>query len=170
MHKQLANFGKLAQRLFWFAWTNYPSISAIVSIAAGVPFGAGMVLIYLALNNYLVDSYTVYAASSLAASAFLRCIFGAVFPLFTPAQYYNLGIHWAATIPAFLSLACTPFPFVFSRLGSRIRERCKYSAEAARIRSMLQNNARARPLSAPQQVANDSREAEGKLEAEDEAK
>ncbi|KAJ5116937.1 MFS general substrate transporter [Penicillium angulare] len=154
--------------LFWFAWTNYPSISAIVSIAAGVPFGAGMVLVYLALNNYLVDSYTVYAASALAASAFLRCIFGAVFPLFTPAQYDNLGIHWAATIPAFLSLACGPFPFLFSKFGSNIRERCKYSAEAARIRRMLHNNSRSE--SHPEPVNNEGRDVEANLEAEGEEK
>ena len=29
--------------LFWFAWTNYPSIHWIVSIIATVPFGFGMV-------------------------------------------------------------------------------------------------------------------------------
>lgn len=28
--------------LFWFAWTNYPSIHWIVSIIAGAPFGFGM--------------------------------------------------------------------------------------------------------------------------------
>ena len=35
--------------LFWFAWTNYPSIHWIVSIIAGVPFGFGMVLIFLGI-------------------------------------------------------------------------------------------------------------------------
>lgn len=33
--------------LFWFAWTNYPSLQYMISIAAGVPFGFGMVLIFL---------------------------------------------------------------------------------------------------------------------------
>ncbi|KAI0401428.1 MFS general substrate transporter [Xylaria palmicola] len=123
--------------LFWFAWTNFPSISALASIAAGVPFGTGMVLVYLAVTNYLVDSYTIYASSALAANAALRCIFGAVFPLFTPAQYHNLGIHWAATIPAFLALACVPFPWLFYRYGRSIRLKCKYSAEAERVRQLV---------------------------------
>ncbi|KAI1356410.1 MFS general substrate transporter [Xylaria sp. FL0043] len=123
--------------LFWFAWTNFPSISAIASIAAGVPFGTGMVLVYLAVTNYVVDSYTIYASSALAANAALRCIFGAVFPLFTPAQYHNLGIHWAATIPAFLALACVPFPWLFFRYGEAIRLKCKYSAEAERVRQLV---------------------------------
>lgn len=33
--------------LFWFAWTNSPSIHWAVSIAAGIPFGGGMVLVFL---------------------------------------------------------------------------------------------------------------------------
>lgn len=123
--------------LFWFAWTSFPSISAVASIAAGAPFGTGMVLVYLAVTNYLVDSYTIYASSALAANAALRCIFGAVFPLFTPAQYHNLGIHWAATIPAFLALACVPFPWLFFRYGKAIRLKCKYSAEAERVRQLV---------------------------------
>ncbi|KAI1419991.1 MFS general substrate transporter [Xylaria sp. FL1777] len=123
--------------LFWFAWTNFPSISAIASIASEIPFGTGMVLVYLAVTNYLVDTYTIYASSALAANAVLRCIFGAVFPLFTPAQYHNLGIHWAATIPAFLALACVPFPWLFFRYGKAIRLKCKYSAEAERVRQLV---------------------------------
>jgi hypothetical protein len=33
--------------------------------------------------GYLVDSYTIYAASVLAANSVLRSLFGAAFPLFT---------------------------------------------------------------------------------------
>ena len=55
--------------LFWFAWTNYPSIHWIVSIIATVPFGFGMVLVFLGLFNYLIDTYTIFAASVLAANS-----------------------------------------------------------------------------------------------------
>lgn len=50
--------------LFWFAWTNSPSIHWIVPIMAGIPFGFGLVLCFLGLMTYLVDSYTIYAAVS----------------------------------------------------------------------------------------------------------
>ncbi|KAI4151229.1 MAG: hypothetical protein LQ340_003614 [Diploschistes diacapsis] len=33
--------------LFWFAWTNGPEISWAASVVAGIPFGAGMVLVFL---------------------------------------------------------------------------------------------------------------------------
>lgn len=116
--------------LFWFAWTNYPSIHWMASVAAGAPFGFGMVLVFLSVFNYLIDSYTIYAASVLAANSLLRSLFGAAFPLFTTYMYHNLGIHWASSIPAFLAVACLPFPFIFYKYGARIRKRCKYSAEA----------------------------------------
>jgi hypothetical protein len=123
--------------LFWFAWTNSPSIHWIVSIMAGAPFGFGMVLVFLSIMNYLIDAYVIYAASVLAANSVLRSLFGAAFPLFCPYMYQNLGIHWASSIPAFLALACVPFPFLFYKYGGAIRERCKFAAEAA---AFLQNS------------------------------
>ena len=72
----------------------------------------------------------MYAASVLAANSVLRSLFGVAFPLFTDQMYSALGIHWAASIPAFLALACLPFPFVFYKYGPAIRMKCKYAAEA----------------------------------------
>jgi multidrug resistance protein len=72
--------------LFWFAWTNYPDIHWSVSIIGTAPFGFGMVLVFLSIMNYLIDSYTIYAASVLAANSVLRSLFGAIFPLFTTCK------------------------------------------------------------------------------------
>lgn len=116
--------------LIWFAWTNYPTLPWAASVAAGIPFGFGMVLVFLGIMNYLIDAYTIFAASVLAANGVIRSVFGAVFPLFTVQMYDNLGIHWASMIPAFLALACLPFPFLFYKYGAAIRARCKYAAEA----------------------------------------
>jgi hypothetical protein len=69
--------------IFWFAWTNFPSIHWIVSIAAQPLFGFGFVLVYISVQNYLVDAYTIYAASVLAANTMFRSAFGAAFPLFS---------------------------------------------------------------------------------------
>jgi multidrug resistance protein len=116
--------------MFWFAWTNYPSMPWIICITASAPFGFGMVLVFLSAVNYLIDSYTIYAASVLAANSVLRSLFGAAFPLFTNQMYSRLGIHWASSIPAFLALACLPAPFIFYKYGEAIRMKCKYSAQA----------------------------------------
>jgi hypothetical protein len=42
--------------LFWFAWTTYPSIHWAVPIVGSVFFGLGLVLVFLSLLNYLIDS------------------------------------------------------------------------------------------------------------------
>ena len=91
--------------LFAFAWTNHPSIHFIVSIIFTAPFSLGRVIVFLSIIDYLIDSYTIYAASVLAANSVLRSTFGAIFSPFTTNMYNNLEIHWASSIPAFLALA-----------------------------------------------------------------
>ncbi|CAG8283390.1 unnamed protein product [Penicillium salamii] len=125
--------------LFWFAWTNSPDVHWLASIAAGVPFGFGMVLVFLSVFNYLIDAYTIFAASVLAANSLLRSLFGFAFPLFTGYMYTDLGIHWASCVPAFLALACVPFPFLLYKYGYSIRQHCKYSAQSeAFVQKILQ--------------------------------
>ena len=125
--------------LFWFSWTNGPDIPWPASVAAGIPFGAGMVFVFLAIMNYLIDAYLIYAASVLAANSVMRSLFGCVFPLFTNQMYNKLGIHWASSIPAFLALACAPFPFLFYRYGARIRSWTKFGAEAMEFAKKMQS-------------------------------
>ena len=48
-------------------------------------------------------------------------------------MYADLGIHWASSIPAFLAVACVPFPFLFYKYGDKIRAKCEYAAEAANV-------------------------------------
>ena len=63
--------------LFWFAWTNAASIHWTICIVGSSFFGFGQVLLFISLINYIIDSYTVFAASSLAANAILRATFAA---------------------------------------------------------------------------------------------
>ena len=122
--------------LFWFAWTNYPSIHWVSSVMAGAPFGFGMIVIFLAITSYLIDAYTIFAASVLASNSVLRSLFGFAFPLFTQYMYQSLGIHWASSVPAFLALACVPAPFILYKYGAAIRKLCPY---AARSESIIQS-------------------------------
>jgi hypothetical protein len=121
-------------------------------VLATAPFGFGMVFVFLGIMNYLIDAYTIYAASVLAANSIIRSCFGAGFPLFTTYMYNNLGIHWASCVPAFLSLACVPFPFIFYRYGPAIRRKCKYAAEADDFMRALNRKAN---------EASEAKEAEG---------
>ena len=123
----------IAIGLFWFACTNGADMHWMISVAAGAPFGFGVVLITIGSTNYIVDSYTVFAASALTVCICARAILGATFPLFARGIYVKLGVHWGSSIPAFLALACVPFPFVFYRHGPSIRARCRYAGEAEKL-------------------------------------
>ncbi|KAF7557541.1 hypothetical protein G7Z17_g532 [Cylindrodendrum hubeiense] len=133
--------------MFAFAWTNYPSIHWSVSIILSSLFGFGCVLVILPMLNYLIDCYTIYAASVLAAAAIFRSIVGAAFPLFAVQMYNNIGTQWASSVPAFLTLACMPFPFVMYRYGAVLRMKCKYAFEAAEMMRKMQMQQNAIPPS-----------------------
>ncbi|SCZ93484.1 BZ3500_MvSof-1268-A1-R1_Chr6-3g08692 [Microbotryum saponariae] len=115
--------------LFWFAWTAQPSVHWVVPCLASIPFGFGMVIVFLSMMSYLVDSYLWLCASALAANAVLRSCLGATFPLFVKGMFDKLGVNWALTLVAFLSLILTPIPFVFLRYGARIRAHSKYAPD-----------------------------------------
>lgn len=115
----------LAVGLFWFAWTSSPDIHWAWSIAAGVPFGFGVVLITIGSTNYLVDSYTAFAASALTVCICARAVCGALAPLLVRSAFNKVGVQWALMIPAGLVLLCAPFPFALYCYGGWIRSRFK---------------------------------------------
>ncbi|KIW06665.1 uncharacterized protein PV09_02371 [Verruconis gallopava] len=153
--------------LFWFSWTNSPSLPWAASMAAGIPFGFGMVLVFLGVMNYLIDAYTIFAASVLAANSVIRSLFGAAFPLFTTYMYQNLGIHWASSIPAFLALACVPFPFLFYYYGEKIRMKSKYAAEADAFMKRIIAQRRAEAEAAARGDSETEADAEKELDKEE---
>ncbi|KAI8891056.1 MFS general substrate transporter [Backusella circina FSU 941] len=114
--------------LFIFGWTSYPWCHWIGPTFAGVPFGFGMVLVYYAANNYIIDCFPRYVTSALAAKTLIRSGSGAAFPLFINQMYYNLGNQWASTLLAFISLAIVPIPFAFYKWGPSIRARSSNAA------------------------------------------
>jgi len=107
--------------LFWLGWSAHANVHWMVPIIAGLPFGIGFVLIFMALLNYIVDAYEIYAASGFAATSLSRSIFGAVLPLAANPMYRTLGIPWASSLLGFLSLAMCSIPFAFIKYGDRIR-------------------------------------------------
>ena len=66
----------------------------------------------------------------MASNAVCRSILGTVFPLFSVSLYTNLGLNWAGTLLAFLSLACMPMPFLFIKYGPYLRRNSKYAPSA----------------------------------------
>ena len=109
---------------------------------AGLPFGIGLVLIFMALLNYLTDAYEIYAASALSATVCTRSIFGAALPFAAKPMYDRLGVHWASSLLAFISLAMTVVPFAFIRYGDNIRAKSKFcrQLQAAKENAVAEEN------------------------------
>jgi hypothetical protein len=80
-----------------------------------------------AVATYLLDTYqALIGASALAANGLLRYLLGAVFPLFTLQMYEGMGIAWATSLLAFVTLALMPIPWVLFKFGHSIRGRSSY--------------------------------------------
>ena len=96
-------------------------------IIAAAPFGMGMYFVYSSVFTYLVVAYRPIAASAMAANSALRSAFAAVFPLFAPAMYNRLGTVGATALLAGLTTLMLPLPFVFRRIGARLRAKSKFA-------------------------------------------
>lgn len=112
--------------LLWFAWTALPPTPWAWSIAAGLPFGFGLVMLFVGITGYLTDCYAEYSTSALAANTLLRSLFGAVFAIFAEDMYDTLGTPWATSLLGFLAVAMAPLPLLFYKCGPRIRNSSKF--------------------------------------------
>jgi hypothetical protein len=97
---------------FWYGWTVRANIHWIVPIIGMFPFGVGMMGIFLPISTYMVDAFTLYAASATAALSATRSITGALLPLAGPTMYAKLGYGWGNSLLGFIALAMIPIPAI----------------------------------------------------------
>lgn len=114
---------------FWFGWTSFPSIPWIVPALAVGCATMGIFSIYLAVFNYLADTYHRYASSALAAQSFCRNILGGAFPLFTRQMFTAMTYQGAGSFLGGFSALLTIVPWVLVFYGPRIRARSKFASE-----------------------------------------
>lgn len=126
-------FGSVALpvALFWQAWTARPDVQWMAPIAAGVPFGFGLILIFFSVIIYFSMCYPpLSVASCLAANSLLRYVTSSVFPLFTIQMYENLKVKWASTLFALVCVVMVPIPWIFERWGHVIRRKSMFGYAA----------------------------------------
>lgn len=111
--------------------TSFSHVHWIVPILMSTFFGWGLVYAYTSVFTYLVDAYRPVAASALASNSFLRSSFAAGFPLFGLKLYEELGAVGGTCLLAGLLFLFTPCPFVFHRIGGRVRARSSFAAKSA---------------------------------------
>jgi hypothetical protein len=101
----------------------------IVPIIATAFIGLGNLTAMMTIQTYLVDAFTIHAASAIAANTVLRSVFGAVLPLCGLTMFDKLGLGWGNSLLGFISLAFIPVPILFRFYGERIRTSTKFQVQ-----------------------------------------
>ncbi|RXK41008.1 hypothetical protein M231_01639 [Tremella mesenterica] len=109
--------------------TSFKNVPWIIPILCSSFFGWGMVYSFTSTFTYLVDAYRPVAASALASNSFMRSAFAAGFPLFGEQLYERLGAVGGTCLLGGLMCLTIPLPFIFHRLGARIRSRCDVASQ-----------------------------------------
>lgn len=107
--------------LFWYGWSLEAHTHWIVPIVGSAFIAMGILYTYLPVQMYLVDSYTVYAASATGACTIIRSLCGALIPLSANPLFERLGYGWGNSLLAFIALGGVPVAMVLFRYGNRIR-------------------------------------------------
>ncbi|KAM5358506.1 hypothetical protein ACJZ2D_015231 [Fusarium nematophilum] len=115
--------------LLVYGWSAEYHVHFMVPIFGTALVGAGMVWTFLPIGIYLVDAYTIYAASATAATTVLRSIGGAFIPLAGGHLYETLGLGWGNTLLAGIAIAMTPMIWVFLNYGEILRQHPRFRVE-----------------------------------------
>ncbi|KAJ4196453.1 hypothetical protein NW755_001239 [Fusarium falciforme] len=114
--------------MFWLAWSaQYNQAPWIVPTLAGTFLSTSLMLVYVAIINYLTDTYTDYAASVIAANTVTRSAGSAAAPLFTNQMFSALGVGGGGSLIGGVATLLALIPFVFYKYGPRIRRKSKYA-------------------------------------------
>ncbi|TVY76143.1 Efflux pump radE [Lachnellula suecica] len=106
-----------------YGWTSKYHVHWIVPIMSTALIGIGNIAVFMTVSTYLVDVFTIYAASALAANTVIRSIMGAVLPLTGQKMYETLGLGWGNSLLAFVAIALLPVPIILLKWGERIHKR-----------------------------------------------
>lgn len=109
--------------LFWYGWSTQEHVHWACPVVGLLLFGIGIIGIFIPVVTYLVDAFTPFAASAVAANRTAMSIMGAFLPL-AGAPLYN-ALHYGVgnTVLAVIALVMTPLPVIFYKFGGTIRRR-----------------------------------------------
>jgi multidrug resistance protein len=112
--------------LFLYGWTAYYKVHWIAPIIGTAFVGLGNLTSMMTIQTYMVDAFTLHAASAIAANTVLRSLFGALLPLAGLSMYDALGLGWGNSLLGFIALALVPVLVFFRYYGERIRTNPKF--------------------------------------------
>jgi multidrug resistance protein len=115
--------------LFIYSWTAEAGTHWIGPNIGSAIYATGTIINFQCIQGYIVDSYSRYAASAVAAVTVLRSLAGFGFPLFAPALYGSLGYGWGGTLLACCGILIGwPSPILLWVYGQRLRARSHFTS------------------------------------------
>ena len=115
--------------LFLYGWSAQYQTHWIVPNIGAALFSAGIIIGFQCIQTYIVDAYTMYAASAISATACLRSLAGFGFPLFAPYMYQKLDYGWGNSLLAFIAIGLGwPAPILLWIYGERLRKKSTIAA------------------------------------------
>lgn len=92
--------------------------------------GISFLLIFQSGINYLLDTYSVFGASAVAANTFLRSFAAACLPFSATPMFGKLGIGWTCTLLGCVAALLALVPFAFYVAGPSLRRRSPFATKA----------------------------------------
>ena len=115
--------------LFVYGWSAQYRTHWIVPNIGIAIVASGIIIPFQCIQIYLIDTYTHYAASAIAATVVLRSLAGFAFPLFAPLMYATLDYGWGNSLLGFLAVGVgLPAPVLLWTYGGEMRAKSPYSA------------------------------------------
>lgn len=112
-----------------FGWGAQYKVHWIVPIIGTAMVALGNMCTFLPIGTYLVDAFTTYAASAMAANTVLRSLGGALLPLSARRLYSALGYGWGNTLLGFVALAFVPVVFFLVKYAEKIRTNPRFQVK-----------------------------------------
>ena len=116
----------LVAGLFWFGWTASPRYHWASPVVAAGCIGGGSNIITQQTNNFLVDTYGLYAASAVSANIVLRSILAASLPPVARPMVSTLGVGPAMSVLGGIACLALPVPFFLTRYGKKLRSKSNF--------------------------------------------
>lgn len=118
----------VAVGLFMYGWSAEAKTFWLSADIGAAIFSIGAAMTFTSIQTYVIDSYPLFAASAIGATAVLRSLTGFGFPLFAPTLYDKLGYGWGNSVLGFAVLAVGyAGALILWFYGSRLRDASPYA-------------------------------------------
>lgn len=110
----------------WAAELRLPLPVLLLSVGL---IGFTLLLAFLPLSAYVVDSFGLFSASAMTGIIVTRCLMGTFLPLTMQPLVDSFGYGWGFSILSLACLCLAPIPVLIMKYGGKWRQRSQYTRD-----------------------------------------